>query len=166
MIPAILLVLSSGAMAWPEAPLPAMDAQSFADKATELFIVKCLDPELNKGAKISPSAISEIDVLSVIKGERQPGKSRLISRPHPMEAGKLYLVAVFRTKPKQPAYEAQSPQAFTEIPGNFDRTRLTGKPAAQQAVMIFEARREQVDTLIQKLQKEKAVLDAARPKVS
>jgi hypothetical protein len=146
------------------APLPPMYAATFADTATELFIAKCLNPNIKKGEKTTSGVISEIEIGLVLKGSKQPGKSTLITRPHPMDAGKHYLIAVFHTLPKQPAYQEQSEQCFTEIPETFDLKQLSGKTPAQQALLIFAARQRQVDALILRLQKEKKVLDIAAPK--
>ncbi|OWK35443.1 hypothetical protein FRUB_08006 [Fimbriiglobus ruber] len=143
-----------------------MDAASFTATASDLLIVKCLDPNTSKGAKVQRGVLVEVDIVSVLKGNLKTGKTTLITMPHPMEAGKNYMVAVFHTIPQQPAYQERSEQAFTEIPGTFDLKSLEGKTPAEQAQMIFDARRKRVDAMILKLQKEKKVLEATLPKTN
>ncbi len=61
---------------------------------------------------------------------------------------------------------AQSEQAVVELPADFDLKSLAGKTVAEQAQAIFDARRAQVERLLQQLQREKKTRDHTVPKPS
>ena len=59
---------------------------------------------------------------------------------------------------------AQSDQAVVELPAGFDVKSLPGKTTEAQTQAVFDARRAQVEKLLQQLQHEKETLDHTAPK--
>ena len=158
------LILLAPTIAWGVPVFPPMDTPTFVAKATDILIVRCINPDVLGGGKNDGLSLVEVEVLVVIKGERKAGKTRLGTIGQPMEAGKRYLMASFGGGVFDTGFLAQSDQAVTEMPAEFDLKSLPDKTAVQQAQAIFDARRAQVERLLLQLQREKKVLDKTVPK--
>jgi hypothetical protein len=76
-----------------------------------------------------------------------------------MEAGKRYLMASFGGAVFDTGFLAQSDQAVVELPAGFDSKSLAGKTVVARVQTVFDARRAQLEQLLDKLQREKKVLD-------
>ena len=92
------------------------------------------------------------------------GKSRLATIGQPMVAGQRYLMASFGGDVFDTGFLAQSDQAVVELPADFDLQSLAGKTVVEKAQAIFDARRAQLERLLQQVQREKQMLDATVPK--
>jgi hypothetical protein len=161
-----ILILLVPTFAWAVPLWPAMDTPTFVTKSKDILVVKCINPDVLGGVKTDGLTLVEVEVVVVIKGERKTGKTRLGTIGQPMEAGKRYLIASFGGDVFDTGFLAQSDQAVTEMPADFDLKSLTGKTAVQQVQAIFDARRAQVEKLLQQLQREKQTLDHTVPKAS
>jgi hypothetical protein len=143
---------------------PPMDTPTFVAKATDIVIVRCINPDVLGGGKNDGLTLVEVEVVGVIKGERKTGKTRLGTIGQPMEAGKIYMMASFGGDVFDTGFLAQSEQAVVELPADFDLKSLAGKTAIAQAQIIFDARRAQVQKLLLQLDREKKMLELTVPK--
>jgi hypothetical protein len=143
-----------------------MDTPTFVAKSTDIVIVRCINPDVLGGGKTDGLTLVEVEVVVVVKGDRKAGKTRLGTIGQPMEAGKRYLMANFGGNVFDTGFLAQSDQAVTELPADFDLKSLAGKTAVQQVQAMFDARRAQVERLLLQLQREKKTLDHTLPKAS
>lgn len=159
-----MLALVSPAMVQAVPIWPPMDTTTFVAKSKDILIVRCLNPDVLGGGKIDGLTLVEVDVVAVVKGDRQTGKTRLGTIGQPMEAGKRYLMASFGGNVFDTGFLAQSDQAVVEIPPAFNLKSLSGKTAVEQAQAIFDARRAQVERLLLQLQREKKALEHTAPK--
>jgi hypothetical protein len=141
-----------------------MDTQTFVDKATDIVIVRCIDPDVRGGGKDDGLTLVEVEVVAVIKGERKTGKTRLGTIGQTMAAGKNYMMASFGGDVFDTGFLAQSEQAVLELPADFDLKSLAGKTAVAQTQAVFDARRAQVQKLLQQLEREKKILELTVPK--
>jgi hypothetical protein len=158
---AMILFVLVPTMAWAIPVVPPMDTPTFVVKATDLLVVRCLNPDVNGGAKNDGLTLIDVEVLMVLKGERKVGKAKLATIGQHMEQGQRYLLASFGGSAFDTGFLAQSDQAVVELPPDFDLKSLdfvTDK-LQYRVQRIFDARRTQVNRLILKLQREKAVLD-------
>jgi hypothetical protein len=144
--------------------LPPMDTATFVAKSTDILIVRCLNPDVVDGGKNDGLTLVEVEVIVIIKGDRKIGKTRLGTIGQPMEAGKRYLMASLGGNVFDTGFLAQSDQAVVELPPDLDLKSLAGKTVVAQAQAVFDARREQAKKLLQRLQREKKVLDSTAPK--
>ena len=158
-----LLILLAPTIACAVPVFPPMDTPTFVAKSTDMLIVRCLNPDVLGGGKNDGLTLVKVEVLVVIKGDRKIGKTRLGTIGQPMEAGKRYLMASFGGNVFDTGFLAQSDQAVLEMPADFELKSLAGKAAVQQAQAIFDARRAQVERLLQQLQREKMTLDYTVP---
>ena len=139
--------------------LPPMDTATFVAKSTDILIVRCINPDVLGGGKNDGLTLVEVEVVVVLKGDRKTGKARLGTIGQPMEAGKRYLMASFGGEAFDTGFLAQSDQAVVELPADFDLKSLAGKTVIEKVQAIFDARRAQVERLLEQLQREKKVLD-------
>ena len=154
-----IMILLSPTMARAVPVFPPMDTPTFVAKSKDILLVKCINPDVLGGEKTDGLTLVEVDVVLVIKGDRKAGKTRLGTIGQPMEAGRRYLMASFGGNVFDTGFLAQSDQAVTELPANFDLKSLAGKTVVAQAQAVFDARRAQVEKLLRQLQREKKVLD-------
>jgi hypothetical protein len=159
-----VLTLLAATIAWAVPIWPPMDTPTFVAKSTDILIVRCIDPDVLGGGKNDGLTLVEVEVVLVAKGDRKAGKTRLGTIGQPMAAGKRYLMASFGGDVFDTRFLAQSDQAVVELPADFDLKSLAGKTVVAQAQAVFDARRAQVEKLLQQLQREKKTLDHTVPK--
>ena len=150
---AVFLIFLVPTMAGAVPLWPPMDTPTFVAKTTDILIARCLNPDVLGGGKTDGLTLVEVEVLVVVKGDRKTGKTRLGTIGQPMEAGNRYLMASFGGKWGDTDFVAQSDQAVVEMPADFDLKSLAGKTAVQQVQAIFDARRAQLERLLQRLQR-------------
>jgi hypothetical protein len=163
------LLLPTAAIFLLAAPVPALpvatftDTKTFTGAATDVVIADCLDPDPDPGPKINVTTVS-VDVVKVLKGERKPGKAKLVTIGQPMEKGRRYLMMSFGGSAGEIKFLANGELAVVEVPAGFDLKTLEGKTVAEQAQLVFDARREQVRLRLIELQREKELLEKTVPK--
>ena len=159
-----LLILLAPMIACAVPVFPPMDTPTFVAKSTDILLVRCINPDVLGGGKNDGLRLVEVEVVVVIKGERKTGKTRLGTIGQPMETGKRYLMASFGGAVFDTGFLAQSDQAVVELPADFDLKSLPGKTVVAQTQAVFDARRAQVEKLLQQLQHEKKTLEHTVPK--
>ncbi len=142
--------------------VPVMDSEAFFVKATDILVVRCVNPDVMGGAKIDGLTLVEVEVLTVLKGERKVGNAKLATLGQRMEKGQRYLMASFGGSAFDTGFLAQSDQAVVQLPSDFGLESLDGHNLLERVQSIFDARRKQVDRLILILQQEKAILDRTK----
>jgi hypothetical protein len=160
-----VLIFLVPTMAWAIPVWPTMDTATYVAKSSDILIVRCINPNVRGEIGDGGLMLVEVEVISIVKGDRKVGKSRLATIRQPMEAGKRYLMASFGGNAFDTGFIAQSDQAVVEVPSKFDLKSLAGETAVQQVQAIFDARRAQVERLLQQLQDEKKMLDQTVPKI-
>jgi uncharacterized protein (TIGR03067 family) len=161
---AVILILLVPMISWAVPVFPPMDTPTFVAKTTDILIVRCINADVLGGGKNDGLTLVEVEVLVIIKGQRNTGKTRLGTIGQPMESGKRYLMASFGGSVFDTGFLAQSDQAVVELPADFDLKSLAGRTAVAQAQTVFDARRAQVEKLLHQLQHEKKTLDHTAPK--
>jgi hypothetical protein len=157
-----LLVSAPFAIALPV--MPFTDTETFAEKATDVLVAECLDPDAAPGPKLNGVTAVEVNVLKVLKGDRKTGKTKLATIGQPMEKGRRYMMASFGGKALDTGFLANAELAVVEIPSGFDPKTLDGKTTAEQVQLVFDARREQVRQQLLQFEREKALLAKSAPK--
>lgn len=143
---------------------PSFETKEYLERATDVVIVRCLDPDPRGGPKIDGLTAVEVEILAVLKGNRKPGKAMLGTIGQPMEKGKRYLMGSFGGKFDSIDFLAQSEQAVTEIPADFDLKSIANKSAVDKAQAIFDARRADIERQLHRLQRAKQALEVTEPK--
>ena len=138
---AALLLLAAPAPALPV--MPFTDTKTFAEKATDVLIAECLDPDAAPGPKLNGVTEVRVDVVQVLKGDRKPGKATLVTIGQPMEKGRRYMMTSFGGSVRDIKFLTNSDLAVVEVPATFDLKALDGKTVAEQVQLVFDARREQ-----------------------
>jgi hypothetical protein len=135
-----------------------IDTATFAERATDVLVAECIDPDAIPGPKLNGVTAVEVNVIQVLKGDRKAGKSKLATIGQPMEKGRRYLMASFGGAALNTGFLANAELAVVEISDGFDLKTLDGKTAAEQVQLVFDARREQVRVLLAQLEREKTLL--------
>jgi hypothetical protein len=143
-----------------------METATLVEKATDIVVVKSLNPDVLGGAADDGLTLIEAEVLLVVKGQRKTGKTKLATIGQPMSAGSRYVMASFGGNAFDTGFVAQSEQAVVEVPPDFDLKKLSDKPAVKQVETLFEARRSHIERLLQQLEREKLLLDQAAGRAS
>jgi hypothetical protein len=154
-------------LAVPAAALPVMpftDTRTFAERATDVVIAECLDPDAAPGPKLNGVTEVRVDVVRVLKGDRKPGKATLVTIGQPMEKGRRYMMASFGGSVRDIQFLANAELAVVEVPADFDLKTLDGKTVGEQMQLVFDARRERVRIRLIELQREKEALEKTAPK--
>jgi len=159
---AVLLVAAPFAHALPV--MKFTDTKTFAEKATDVLVAECLDPDAAPGPKLNGVTMVQVDVVEVLKGDRKTGKTKLVTIGQPMEKGRRYMMASFGGSALDTGFLANADLAVVEIPPEFDLKTLDGKTTAEQMQLVFDARREQVRILLIQIEREKALLAKTAPK--
>lgn len=162
LLPAVLLLLAPQlATALPLVPFT--DTKAFAEKATDVVIADCLDPDAAPGPKVDGITRVRVDVARVLKGERKAGKATLVTIGQPMEAGRRYLMASFGGSVGDITFVANAELGVVEVLAGFDLKSLEKKTVPEQMQLVFDARREQVRVRLIQLAREKAALERTAP---
>ena len=112
---AVILFVLVPTMTWAIPVLPPMDTPTFVVKATDLLVVRCLNPDVKGGAKIDGLTLIEVEVLLVLNGDRKVGNAKLATIGQRMEKGQRYLLASFGGSAFDTGFLAQSDQAVVEL---------------------------------------------------
>ena len=140
------------------------DTNTFAERATDVLVAECLDPDAMPGPKLNGVTAVEVSVVKVLKGERKVGKTKLATIGQPMEKGRRYMMVSSGGAALDTGFLTNAELAVVEIPAGFDLKTLDGKTTVEQVQLIFDARREQVRVLLAQLEREKALLAKTAPK--
>ena len=97
-----------------------MDTPKFVVKATDLLVVRCVNPDVKGGEKTDGLTLIEVEVLVGSKGGTKVGKAELATIGQRMEKGQRYLLASFGGSAFDTGFLAQSDQAVVELPPDFD----------------------------------------------
>jgi hypothetical protein len=139
------------------------DTDTFVRRAQDIVIAKCLGP-VPDGRNYDDGLYPvDVQVSSVLKGTRKPGKDK-IATIYPMEAGKTYLLTSLGGSAHGTDFLAIPELSVVELPPNFQIDGLQGKKVAEQVQLVLAARRQENERLQRLLEVEKKLLDLAVPK--
>jgi hypothetical protein len=114
-----------------------VDTPTFVERSRDIVIAKCLRPDVGEGTYIDNLHPAEVEVLSVLKGDKTKGKRR-IATVYTLEAGKTYLLSSGGS-----AYDtnflAIAERSVVKLPANFRLDKLKGKKLTEQVQAAFVA---------------------------
>jgi hypothetical protein len=115
-----------------------VDTPTFVERSRDIIIAKCIRPDLNQGPYWDNLHPAEVEVLTVLKGDRTPGKMR-IATIYELKAGKTYLLASGGGLAYETSFLAIAERAVVEVPAKFRLDDLKGKKVAEQVQAVFTA---------------------------
>jgi len=118
-----------------------VDTPTFVERSSDIVIARCVRPDLNEGPYIDGLHPAEVEVLTLLKGNRTRGKLR-IATVYGLEKDKTYLLArgiggfAYQTD-----FLAIAERSVVELPATFCLDDLKGKKLTDQVQAIFTAAR-------------------------
>jgi hypothetical protein len=113
-----------------------VDTPTFIERSRDIVLAECLRPDLHQGTYFDNLHPAEVKVLSVLKGDRTPGKLR-IATIYNLEAGKTYLLASSGGLAYGTSFLAIAERSVVKIPAKLRLADLKGKKPAEQVQAIF-----------------------------
>jgi hypothetical protein len=129
-------------LALPCAAIPItffVDIPTFIERSRDIVIAKCIRPDVGQGFYIDNLHPAEVEVQSVLKGDKTLGTMR-IATVYNLKAGKSYLLAcgaggfAYGT-----SFLAIAERSVVKLPAKFRLADLKGKKLAEQLQAVFKA---------------------------
>jgi hypothetical protein len=116
-----------------------VDTPTFVERSSDIVIARCIRPNFDEGPYLDGLHPAEVEVLTVLKGNKVKGKMR-IATIWGMEAGKTYLLScgtggfAYKTD-----FLAIAERSVVELPAKLRLDDLKGKKLTEQVQAIFTA---------------------------
>jgi hypothetical protein len=131
------------------------------EKAQNILIVQCAAPR-QFGAS-DGNVATDINVISVLKGDAKPGPSRLLVKYWPKQDEVLLIFSedFVRNNEYYSGYDARGEERIVPIPSILITNYIAGKPLKEQVKLIYTMRLHDVNLELKKVQTEKKRLEDA-----
>jgi hypothetical protein len=140
-----LLAAAGSAFAVFVSPFTSWD--DLSKKSPDIVIARCVTT--SEPRAIGDGMIwSEIEVLSVLKGDTKPGTARMVSQYWPRQGERFMMFSFYQSNQLYRAYNATEAYRVVPLGLYFQTNRLAGKPLDEQ---IQLALRERLDDLTREL---------------
>ena len=136
------------------------DTGTFVQRAKDIVIAECLAPALDGRQYEDGLCPVNVQIVSVLKGAKQPGKAT-IATIYPMEVGKTYLLTSLGGSAHGTDSQAVPELSVVELPLSFQLDGLKKKKVTEQVWAVFAARRQENERQQRLLEEEKKLLDKA-----
>ena len=152
------LFVAVGAMAVPILPFTSWD--DISEKSPDIVIARCTvtapDGPIGDGM-----VWSDIEVLSVLKGDTKPGVARMVSQHWPRQGERFLMFSTYQSNHLYRAYNATETYRVVPLGRSFSTNELTGKPANEQIQMVLRHRLDELTRELQQGTEEKKRLEEA-----
>lgn len=119
---------------------PFASWDDLTQKSPDIVIARCTatpDPEIILDGQIW----SEVEILSVLKGNTKPAPAKMISEYWPRQGEQFLMFATYETESTDRTYySATENYRIILLPRNFLLSALTGKPLSEQIQIILRRR--------------------------
>ena len=135
---------------------PFSDTDSYIERAQDIVIAKCISSEVADRPWFGNLYPAEVDVISVLKGDRKPGALKVVTI-YSVEPGKNYLLASTGRSAYESDFVALGELSVMPVPPDIIK-ELEGKPIKEQVQRIFARRLCDVQMALDPLERERDVL--------
>jgi len=142
----VLLAAASSAVAVPILPFTSWDNLSI--KSPDIIIARC-SATAPDGPIGDGMVWSDIEVLSVLKGDTKPGVARMVSQHSPRQGEQFLLFSTYQSNDLYRAYNATETYRVVPLGRGFLIDKLAGKPLEAQVQLVL---RHRLDELTKELQ--------------
>jgi hypothetical protein len=139
--------------------LPFNGWKDLAEKSPDIVIVQCTTNPA-PGPIMDGMIWSDIEVISVLKGEGRTGLSRMVSQYRPHAGERFLLFGGYQSNELYQAYNATESYRVIPLAFYFSTNALAGKTLDQQIRLIVEHRLEVVKQELKERNEEKARLES------
>src|SRR5262245_10479017 len=105
---------------------PFLSWEILSEKSPDIVIARCTPtpaPKLIKDGMIW----SEIEVVSVLKGDTKPARARMVSQYWPYRDEQFLMFGTYQSNELYSAYNAAEKYRIVLLPASFDVSQLAGK---------------------------------------
>jgi hypothetical protein len=153
----VLLVAVSSAAAVIIGPFKSWD--DLNKKSPDIIIARCTVTTPD-GTPIGDGMVwSDIEVLSVLKGDTKPGATLMVSLYWPRQGERFLMFATYQSNQLYRVYNATETYRIVPLGRYFLTNELTGKPLDEQIQVVLRRRLEDVNRELEKNAKEKNSLE-------
>ncbi len=150
------LLAAVGAFAGPVLPFTNWD--QISKKSPDIIIARC-----TKTAPDGPIADgmiwTDIEVLSVLKGDTKPGAARMVSQYAPRQGERFVMFSTYQSNDLYRAYNATETYRVVPLGSDFPANELSGKALDEQLQIVLRHRLDQVNRLLKEGAEEKKRLE-------
>jgi hypothetical protein len=154
---AALLAVASG-FAVPVLPFTSWD--DISRKSPDIIIGRCTvtapDGPIGDGM-----VWSDIEVLSVLKGDTKPGVARMVSQYAPRQRERFLMFSTYQSNGLYRAYNATETYRVVPLGRDFVTNELSGKVLDEQIKLVLRHRLEELTRELQQGTEEKKRLEEA-----
>ena len=156
-----LLVVASGAFA--VVIIPFTSWEDISRKSPDIIIGRCTittpDGPVGNGM-----IWSDIEVLSVLKGDTKPGAARMVSQHAPRQGERFLMFSTYQSNHLYRAYNATETYRVVPLGRYFLTNGLTGKSLDEQIEFVLRHRLEELSRELKNGAEEKKRLEEALKK--
>jgi hypothetical protein len=133
------LVLLISALPCAAIPItPFVDVPTFIERSRDIVIARCVRPDVGEGTYIDNLHPAEVEVLTVLKGDRPPGKMR-IATVYNLAADKTYFLANSGGFAYETHFLTVANRTVVPLPASFRLDDLKGRKLTEQVQAVFSA---------------------------
>ena len=157
-IPIVGLLAAVSAFGVPVLPFTSWD--DISKKSPDIIIARCTatTPE---GPIADGMVWSDIEVLSVLKGDTKPGAARMVSQHAPRQGDRFLMFSTYQSNDLYRAYNATETYRVVPLGGYFSSDELKGKTLEEQIRLLLQHRLEDLTRELQQGAVEKKRLEEA-----
>jgi len=156
----MVLLLAAGCSALAVGIAPFTSWDDISRKSPDIIIARCTlttpDGPIGNGM-----IWSDIEVLSVLKGETKPGVARMVSQYAPRQGERFLMFSTYQSNDLYRAYNATETYRVVPLGRYFVTDELTGKALDEQVKLLLQHRLEEVTRELQQGTEEKKRLEEA-----
>jgi len=157
---ATIVVLLAAAGAFAGAILPFTSWDDISKKSPDIIIARCTatapDGPIGNGM-----VWSDIEVVSVLKGDTKPGMARMVSQHAPRQGERFLMFSTYQSNDLYKAYNAAETYRVVPLGRNFLTNELSGKALDEQIKLVLRHRLEELTRELQQGAVEKKRLEEA-----
>ena len=158
-----IVVLLAAVSAFAIAVVPFTSWDDISKKSPDIIIARCTATTPD-GPIVNGMIWSDIEVLSVLKGDTKPGMARMVSQHAPRQGERFLMFSTYQSNDLYRAYNATETYRVVPLGGNFLTSELSDKALDEQIKLVFRHRLEELTRELQQGADEKKRLEEALKK--
>jgi len=137
--------------------LPFTSWDDLTKKSPDIVIARCTATAKPDG----PDGMiwSEIEVVTVLKGDTKPAAAKMVSQYWPHQGDQFLMFSTYQSNELYRAYNATETYRIIPIHRYFQTSELTGKPLTEQIQLILHRRLDDLGKELERTTEEKKRLE-------
>ena len=128
-------------------------------KSPDIVIARCTATTSDTGPVVDGMITSDIEVLSVLKGDTKPGVAQMFSQYWPRQGERFLMFSEYQSNQLYRAYNATETYRIVPLGRYFLTSELAGKPLDKQIQLVFQSRLDDLSREMKRAGEEKKRLE-------